>query len=86
MVQRQRTIRAAFTFCSGNYGKRFATGPCGYSRSVHSRRSAVNISSPANGALGERRRHETHDPAPVLEVLEPQPIGSAFEPEIEIPQ
>jgi hypothetical protein len=49
-------------------------------------RSTVSISSLANGALGEHRGHETHEPAPVLEVLEPQPIGSAFEPEIEIPQ
>jgi hypothetical protein len=49
-------------------------------------RSALSISSRANGALGEQRRHETHEPAPVLEVPEPQPIGSAFETEIEIPQ
>ena len=47
---------------------------------------AVSISSLANGALGEHSRHETHEPSRVLEVLEPQPIGSAFEPEIEIPQ
>jgi hypothetical protein len=49
-------------------------------------RSAVSISSLANGALGEHRRHETHELSRVLEVPEPQPIGSAFEPEIEIPQ
>ena len=49
-------------------------------------RSAVNVSSRANGALGEHGRHETHGPFRILEVPEPQPIGSAFEPEIEIPQ
>jgi hypothetical protein len=46
----------------------------------------VSISRLANGAFGEHRRHETHEPAPVLEVLEPQPIGWAFEPDIEIPR
>jgi hypothetical protein len=55
---------------------RFVTGDYG--------RSAFSISSRANGAFGEQRRHETHEPSRVLEVPEPQPIGSAFEPEIEI--
>jgi hypothetical protein len=49
-------------------------------------RSAVNVSSRANGALGEHGRQEAHELSRVLEVPEPQPIGSAFEPEIEIPQ
>ena len=37
-------------------------------------------------AEDDARQHETQEPAPVLEVLEPPPIGSAFEPDIEIPR
>ena len=53
---------------------------------LYSGHSVVNISSLPRRSLGEHPRNETHEPAPDLEVLEPQPIGSACEPEIEIPQ